>query len=110
MAKKKQHSKYQDQRRQAMKEKQELEEFELTLEHLKCSTFLKTNTKMMIPNEGVCVHKRTLWKDGRYLGIVARLLVDESIQHMLEIPPGQWGAHMPKSEYEFLYKPRSDNG
>lgn len=98
----------QEKYRKGLRERKELEAFEATLSSLKCSTFLRTNSKLMISKEGVCVHKRSLWKDGKYLGLVHRIICNEEMADKLEIPDGLWGFTVPKDEYEFKYQSREE--
>lgn len=97
-----------EQYKKNLRESKEREAWLAGLSKLKCATFLKVTTHLLIPNEGVTVHKRALWKDGHYLGIIERLLCDESVANDLDLPPGSSQRYMPESEYEFIYHPRSD--
>lgn len=81
---------------------------EEALEKVTVKTFYMTNAKMMISKEGWCVFKRSLWKEGQYIGIVERVVCDESVKHEVAIPQYQMGKQMPVSEYEIVFHPRSD--
>lgn len=92
-------------------ERQDRQELLASLPKLQCDTFLKIkDNKLLLPNTGVATLKRTLWRDGRYLGIIESLLCDETVIDEIDLKPLQVMKQMPVSEYEFIYHARSDGG
>lgn len=108
MAKRKRGKTSQEKYQEGVRKRKELDAREAMLKTVKCTTVYRTHTHLMIPKEGLAIHKRSIWKDGKYIGIVERFICDESMLKKIDIPQGQMSYQLPVSEYEILYVPREE--
>jgi|SRR6185437_8899906 len=80
--------------------------FKPRTEMLKVATFRKVSSPILIESEGVFLHKKALWKDGQYIGIVMRLtILDDSPETAMMLPTDML---LPEHEYIFEYVPRPE--